>query len=277
MSEPRPPRDSLSELLAVRSEGGGVFSARLESFWGEAAPGDLLARATLAGSAGRGAGPSAIHAQFLRAALPDVALTLECERLSEQRTRVSVREGDARVAEAQLRFGPAGEGLTYQSVALPRGLPAAEDLPSEAEVGAREGWAQYAVGPIESRRIGPRETVKEHEPATWLGWLRPRVPLGGDPLLHAAALAFLAEYRSHWAVERRLGADFPHAEITLLDHALWVHQPRRWDDWWLVRTESDVGAAGRCLSRREIFTRDGALIASAAWEAAFRTTPADAR
>jgi acyl-CoA thioesterase-2 len=277
MSEPRPPRDSMSEMLAVRSEGGGVFSARLESFWGTTAYGDLLARATLAGSEGRRAGPSAIHALFLRAAAPDVELTLACERLSEACTRVGVRERDQLLAEVQLRFGGASEGLTYQSVAAPRGLPAPEDLPSEAELGAREGWGEYAVGPIESRRITPRETVKEHEPASWLGWLRPRAPLGGDARLHAAALAFLAEYRSHWAVERRLGADFSRTEITLLDHALWVHQPRRWDDWWLVKTESDVGAAGRCLSRREIFARDGALIGSAAWEAALRTTPPGAR
>ena len=277
MSEPRPPRDSLSEMLAVRSQGSGVFSARLESFWGTAAPGDLLARAMLAGSEGRGMGPGAIHAVFLRAAPPDVALTLTCERLSDGHTRVGVREGDARVAEVLLRFGPPSEGLTYQGVAAPSELPAPEDLPSEAELGAREGWAPYAVGPIDSRRITPRETVKAHEPAHWLGWLRPRVPLGADPRLHAAALAFLAEYRSHWAVERRLGADFPRTEITLLDHALWVHHPRRWDDWWLVQTESDVGAAGRCLSRREIFARDGTWIASAAWQTALRTTPPGAR
>ena len=277
MSEPRPPRSSLSDLLAVRSEGGGVFSARLESFWGEAAPGDLLARATLAASAGRSAGPSASHAVFLRAASPDVALAFACEPLSNERTRVTVREGEALVAEVQLRFGPAGAGLTYQCVAPERGLPDPEALPSEAEQGAREGWAQYAVGPIESRRITPPEAVKEHEPALWLGWLRPREPLGDDPVRHAAALAFLSEYRSHWAVERRLGADFPRTEIRLLDHALWVHRPRRWDEWWLVKTESDVGAAGRCLSRREIFARDGALIASAAWEAALRTAPTAAR
>jgi acyl-CoA thioesterase-2 len=273
MSEPRPPRDSISQLLSVRSEGRGVFSARLESFWGASAPGDLLARATLAGSAGRRVGPSAIHAVFLRAAPPDVALTLACEPLSDERTRVTVREGDHGVAEVLLRFGPAGEGLTYQVATPLRGLPAPEELPSEAELGAREGWAQYAVGPIESRRVTSPEAVKEHEPASWIGWLRPRTPLGDDALLHAAALAFLAEYRSHWAVERRLGADFPRTEIRLLDHALWVHHPRRWDDWWLVQTGSDVGAAGRCLSRREIFARDGALIASAAWEATLRTTP----
>ena len=277
MSEPRVPREFLREMLRVERGDDGRHLVRLESFWGGSAPGDLLARAVLTGSEGRGAPPSAIRAVFLRAAPPDVALTLACDALSAERTRVTVRERDELVSEVQLRFGPAGEGLSFQAFALEPGLPAPEDLPSEAEVGAREGWAQYAVGPIESRRITPRETVKDHEPATWLGWLRPRAPLGDDARLHAAALAFLAEYRSHWAVERRLGADFPRTEITLLDHALWIHHALPWNDWWLVKTESDVGVGGRCLSRREIFARDGSLIASAAWEAVLRTTATGAR
>jgi hypothetical protein len=33
-----------------------------------------------------------------------------------------------------------------------------------------------------------------------------------------------------------------------------------------VTTRTDVGAGGRCLSRREIFTRRGELVASAAWQ-----------
>ena len=68
-------------------------------------------------------------------------------------------------------------------------------------------------------------------------------------------------------------ADFPRTEITLLDHALWIHRALPWDDWWLVKTESGIGVAGRCLSRREIFARDGRLVASAAWEAALHTAP----
>ncbi len=88
--------------------------------------------------------------------------------------------------------------------------------------------------------------------------------------LHTAALAFLSEYRSHWAVEVRLGADFPRSDILILDHALWIHRSVPWDDFWLVRTSTDVGVAGRCFSRREIFTRDGAMVASAAWEAMVR-------
>jgi len=270
MSEPRAPRESLAELLRIERRGDGHV-ARLESFWGSTARGDVLARATLAGCAGRGDVPSAAHAVFLRRAPPDVELTLSCDALAPDRTRVTVREGDARIAEVLLRFGPDGEGLTYQTTAPEPGLPAPEDLPSEAETAEREGWAPYAVGPIESRRITPPTQVKDHEPAVWLGWLRPRAALGDDARREAAALAFLAEYRSHWAVERRLGPAFPSTDITLLDHALWVHHAARWDDWWLVRTSTGIGVDGRCLSRREIFARGGALIASAAWEAALRT------
>jgi acyl-CoA thioesterase len=92
----------------------------------------------------------------------------------------------------------------------------------------------------------------------------------GGAEIQAAALAFLSEYRSHWAVERRLGAAFPRSDISLEGHALWVHRALPWDDFWLVRTSTDIGVGGRCLSRREIFTRAGALVASAAWEARVR-------
>jgi acyl-CoA thioesterase-2 len=97
--------------------------------------------------------------------------------------------------------------------------------------------------------------------------MRPRAPLGDDPRLQMAALVFLADFYSHWPFERRIGAAFANDRFRPLDHALWVHRPARWDDWWLMETISEVAHAGRGLSRRRIFTRDGSLIASAAQEA----------
>ena len=272
MAEPRAPRDSLTEILEIESRGDAAYAARLESFWGGCERGDWLARASLAATAGEGRVPAAIQTSFFAGTPPDVDLSLSCEALATDRKRVRIaRDGEA-TGEAVVRFGPCGEGLTYQCVTPEPGLPAPEDLPSELEVAEAEGWAQYAVGPIESRRIGEQTPVKDDEPAVWLGWLRPRAPLpGGDDRLHAAALAFLSLYRSHWAVERRLGEDFPRSEITLLEHSLWIHRAEPWDDFWLVRTSSEVGVGGRCLSRREIYKRDGAMVASAAWEALVRT------
>jgi acyl-CoA thioesterase-2 len=264
------PRESLREMLKVEDRGAGAFAATLESFWGDATRGDLLARAALAASAGRSEGPSALQASFFTHPEPDVPLGLAREEIAADRTRVRARAGHVLLCEAVFRFTPPGDGLTYQGPALGPGPTAPEDLPSELELGRAEGWEQYAAGPIESRRIGAHTQVKDDEPAVWQGWLAPREPLPGDARVQAAALVFLAEYRSHWAVERRLGADFPRASIELQDFALWIHRTERWDDFWLVRTTSDVGAGGRCLSHREIYTRRGALVASAVWEAIVR-------
>ena len=49
MSQPRPPRDTLAEILSVQPEGDGAFGAQLESFWGTSLGGDLLGRAVRAG------------------------------------------------------------------------------------------------------------------------------------------------------------------------------------------------------------------------------------
>ncbi len=266
----RPPRESLEEILTIDKRSKHGYGASLESFWGGTVKGDLIARALLVATDDTTDEPCGIQAAFTGPARPDVDTSLTRETLGEARRRVELRQEGEIVAEVTTRFGPTGDGLSYQGALPEAGLPAPEDLPSEREQGEAEGWAQYAVGPIESRRITIPEPVKDNEPAVWLGWLRPRTALADEPRLHAAALAFLGEYRSHWAVERRLGTQFPQMEITLLDHSLWIHRLERWDDFWLVRTLTDVGVGGRCFSRREIFTRGGTLVASAAWEAIAR-------
>lgn len=272
MSDARPPRDSLKDMLQIEPGSGSTYSARLESFWGDAVPGDLLARVVLAGCAEMSASPSSLHADFFAPVAADVAIGLETTPRTDTTLRVQTSDGPTPLCDASLSFdGFPSDGLGYQSIAPEPGLPRPEDLPSEREVAEQEGWLQYAVGPIEARRVGEMAPVKDDEPSLWLGWLKPREPLADDERVHAAALAFLAEYRSHWAVERRLGAEFASSEVRLRNFALWVHRPERWEDWWLVRTLSDIGVGGRCLSRREIHTRDGALVASAAWEARVTT------
>ena len=71
----------------------------------------------------------------------------------------------------------------------------------------------------------------------------------------------------HWAPEWRMGCNFAYDRFTSLDHALWVHRFIPWDDWWLLKAYSQVSSGGRALSRRELYTRDGVLLASAAQEA----------
>ena len=81
-----------------------------------------------------------------------------------------------------------------------------------------------------------------------------------------AALVFLSDFYSHWTGSDRLGVQFVPGCFTSLDHALWVHRPLPWDGWWLLKAVTEVGNAGRTLTRREIYTRDGFLVASTAQE-----------
>lgn len=262
----RAPGESLDGMLRIELRGAGDYAASLESFWGGTARGDLLARMALAVMKEAGSAPTSLHASFVAKAVPDEEVSIHCEPPVSVQRRVHLSQRGAPICEAVFRFDPPSGDLTYQRVSFDAGVPAPESLSSEADLGAKEGWGPFAVGPIESRRITSPTQVKDNEPAVWSGWLAPRQPLPKDQTTQTAALVFLSEYRSHWAVERCLGPAFRTTELALNDFALWIHRPVEWNDFWLVTTRTDVSAGGRCLSRREIFTRQGSLVASAAWQ-----------
>jgi acyl-CoA thioesterase-2 len=77
-----------------------------------------------------------------------------------------------------------------------------------------------------------------------------------------AALVFLSDFYSHWTGSDRLGVHFVPSRFISLDHALWIHRLLHWDSWWLLKAVTEVGNAGRMLTRREIYTRAGVLVAS---------------
>jgi len=273
MTDAASPRESLAEMLRLERLRDGEFAARCEDFWGASLGGDVLARAALAAAATcEGRQLHSLHASFLRPVPPGLRLALRVEPVAddvdEAHRQVRI-EGDGLLCQVMARFAPPGDGLGYQDVKPRADLPAPEDLPSTLEQARAEGWTDYARGPIEFRRVNPRvwpdptgDTSGGH-----VEWMRPRAPLGDDPRLQMAALVFLADFYSHWAFERRVGGKFAHDRFRPLDHALWIHRPVHWNDWWLMETISEVAQAGRALSRRRIFTREGLLVATAVQEA----------
>ena len=273
MTDAASPRENLAEMLSIERVREGEFATRCEDFWGASLGGDLLARAALAAASScEGLQLHSLHAVFLHPAPPGLRLALRVEPLADDRdgARRRVRiAGDRLLGEVVASFAPAGDGIGYQDAAPGADLPPPEDLPSTLEQARAEGWADYARGPLEFRRARPRiwpdptgDTSGPH-----VEWLRPRAPLPDDPRLQMAALVFLADFYSHWAFERRVGRGFAVGRFQPLDLALWVHRSVRWDDWWLMETISEVAHAGRGLSRRRIYTRDGRLIATSAQEA----------
>ena len=55
-----------------------------------------------------------------------------------------------------------------------------------------------------------------------------------------------------------------------LDHALWLHEPFRADEWLLYTCDSPWSGHGRGHNRGRIYTADGRLVASSAQEGLIR-------
>lgn len=103
-------------------------------------------------------------------------------------------------------------------------------------------------------------------------WLRSARPLGEDPALHRASLAYMSDMTLLDACLTEHGASVFNKDIQAasLDHALWFHAPVRADEWLLYVQDSPFAGSGRGLARGVIFTANGQLVASVAQEGLIR-------
>jgi acyl-CoA thioesterase-2 len=175
--------------------------------------------------------------------------------------------GDRLLCELLASFATPGEGARFQDLGVEPAPASPETLPSEEEVARTEGWSEWVGGPFEWRWLGTPWRPGPGETSRYAAWVRPRLGLGDDPALHAAAVAYLSDFHSHWPVARKLGAHFEPFGFTSLDQVVWLHRPSPWRDWRLLVSACDVAHAGRALTRRWLHARDGALVASMAQEA----------
>jgi acyl-CoA thioesterase-2 len=262
-----------ASVLALEPTGEDVFSARLHDFGdGRSFGGDVLGRALLAArhTCDTARRLCSLHALFLRPGPVGEPVRIEVERLKEGR-RISQRRarlslGDKAICELTASFVAESAGPSYQERTAPD-VPAADALPSDAELVRTEGMDDSRPGEVEWRWVERGwSAAKPGESSLWRAWARPRKPLPDDPALHEAALAFLSDFGSHWSVVRRLGEDFVWDRFASLDQGLWVHGPVRWNDWWLVVSRSDVALEGHTFTRRQIFDQHGRLLASGSQE-----------
>jgi acyl-CoA thioesterase-2 len=269
-----PDPESVAELLALEPDGEDRFVVRLSGFGGDTM--GCAARAAALSCSERAL--HAFHCSFLRPVLPDQPLSLRVARLRDGRRlsqrRLQLFDGERLLYEARASFSVPTEGLAYQDASAPK-VPEPESLPTDEEIALREAWTDWRPGPLTFRRIGPSPFEVGQGAAGADCWLRPRQPIPEDPSLHVGALTLATDWFSHFGVVRRTGLPLMPQHFASLDHAVWVHRPIAWDDWWLFVTTSEIAVGGRALSRREIFTRDGALVASVAQEALV-TPPAPA-
>lgn len=128
-------------------------------------------------------------------------------------------------------------------------------------------------GPFEFRHVYPRDELKPPKrPPYQQVWFRLREPIGDDPSLHRALLAYASDFHLIGTITFPHGISYLSRSVMMasLDHALWFHRPFRTDDWLLYACDSPSAAGARGLARGLIFDRGGRLVAASAQEGLVR-------
>lgn len=225
-----------------------------------------------------------LHAYFMRAGSEDYEITFRVERDfdggSFSTRRIIALQQDRPILNMAASFQKLEGGLTHQDP-MPD-VPMPEELKSETEL------AMAAIDQIpeafrnnflrerafESRPVRPRDWLggEKHLPASQDVWFRLRAPTTADPAMHRAMLAYQSDSWLLGTCTIAHGVNWmtPGMMTASLDHAVWLHDDVRVDDWLLFSCDSPWSGRGRGFNRGSIYTRDGRLVASCAQEGVVR-------
>ena len=253
--------------------------------------GQLLAQTLMAASATvTGKLPHSLHSYFVAGGEPDAPIDLEVERIRDGRTvatrRITLSQDGRTLLETIVSFHANAGGADVSTAApvvappdtLPRLQDWIDDLPPELKQW-NQNWID--IPPPLDLRIGEAPTFlggdrAEHDRPHWM--CLPR-PVGDDPALHAALLAYASDYLLLDMVFRSHPEEMVRSTATSLDHSLWIHRPVRFDRWH-VYTQRTIGIVGhRGLAQGTIHDEDGRLVATVMQECLARPVqaPGDAQ
>ena len=170
-------------------------------------------------------------------------------------------------------------GLAHQD-AMPD-VPPPEDLTSDREL--RLAMIDRIPEKFRAMFLRPRMVdIRPVSPRSWLdpveqeprqnSWFRVVAPIGDDPALHRAILAYASDMSLLGTATLAHGVNWMTHKLQTasLDHALWLHEDFRADDWLLYVCDSPWAGHARGFNRGKIFARDGRLVASVAQEGLIR-------
>lgn len=286
---PPPPEQlaaDLVSLLDVEEIDTDLYrGARLPEGRGRVFGGQVIAQALQAAQRSVEGKPAhSLHAYFMRAgddALPIIfRVVRDFDGKSFANRRVIAMQRGAPILNMIASFQTPEEGFEHQD-AMPD-MPAPETLKSETELRREvahqvpeklQAFFLRRTSPIDIRPLHPRSwfTPVKREPRN-ASWFRCVAPLPDDPALHRAVLAYASDMALMATSMLPHGVTWttPGMQSASLDHALWLHEPVRADEWMLYATDSPWAGHGRGMNRGSIFARDGRLIASVAQEGLIR-------
>ncbi|MGW4370058.1 acyl-CoA thioesterase [Nocardia takedensis] len=277
--------DGLLEVLTLEPVAAGVFRARNEpDRFGRVFGGQLIAQAVVASSATvPDRRPHSLHLCFARAGDHRADLDVEVESVRDGRSmatrRVTLAQTGHPLVTALTSFGP--DSMSPVTAAAPPAIHDPETLPTlqdwaraaPTEVGAQAQRWVLRPPPIEIR-IGEAPFslggAPAHGPRSH--WMRLPRPVGDDPVLHIALLAYASDFLLLDAALRGYPREVSLTSLVgaSLDHAMWIHRPVRFDRWHAYTQELVAVSGERALIRGAIQDDAGNLVASTTQEGLVR-------
>lgn len=277
--------DELAALQFRNRQHEGNLNGRGHAFGGQ-----LLGQALMAASltvAGRV--PTSLQLQFLKGTDIQQPIDYHVTALQDGRRfsnrQVHGRQGSGPTIEAQISFQTPQANSWEHSVPAGICAPPPESLPTFTELNtihrerlAALDYALFERPCVEFKLIdADQHLFKPNESPSMNWWIRLRHRLPGDPLIHAATLAYLSDW---WISSTVLTAHMPivgtrdRVYLASLNHSLWLHGPVVADDWLLFMTQSPHAGSGMGLSTGNIYDRAGRLVASVAQQSSAMERPA---
>jgi acyl-CoA thioesterase-2 len=224
-----------------------------------------------------------LHAYFMRPGDENHPIIYRVVRDFDGRSfanrRVIAMQGGQPILNMTASFQAPADGLHHQfdmpDVPGPDELRSERDLREAIRDEVPEKFRRFFLRarPIEIRPVNPRNWFKpvKSEPVQ-SSWFRVVAPLPDDPALHRAMLTYATDMTLLGTCMLPHGVSWMNGGVQTasLDHAVWLHEPFRFDEWLLYTTDSPWSGHSRGFNRGRIYAQDGRLVASVAQEGLIR-------
>ncbi len=224
-----------------------------------------------------------LHGYFLIGGDPKIPIIYEVDRIRDGRSyvtrRVNAIQHGRAIFSMSASFHAAEEGYDHQfgmpDVPMPEDLPDHKELRDQYRENTPETVRKFLerrraleMRPVDFRHYISSDSLPPHQNI----WFRAADALPGDPLIHAAILAYASDMTLLDTALFAHGKSVfdPDLALASLDHAIWFHRPVKADDWLLYSQDSPTTSGGRGFTRGSIYSRNGILVASTAQEGVIR-------
>ncbi len=225
-----------------------------------------------------------LHGYFVLAGDPKTPIDYTVERVRDGKSfttrRSTAKQQGRTIFSLEASFQIVEQGFEH-SFEPPR-VPDPESLDTTSALAARlksflpRGALERMEksSPLDIRFVDPEAMLGGATPGATRQniWFRIVDPMPDDDAVHKAVLAYLSDMTllNTALAAHGLSIFDSTLQVASLDHAVWFHRRFRADEWLLYAQDSPNASGGRALTRGQLFTRDGRLIASVAQEGLIR-------